>query len=243
MRIVLASLEKRTRESAERALADAGHEIVSVPNGSTAFLASHSVTPDLILIDVRLHLSEGERLCRRVREAAGVPIMMIASEAEASRAVDCFGCGVEDYVDRSVRASEIHVRYRAAVRRIGLRTAVTRSQIVRIDDLSVELDTGEVRVAGSPVPFTPLEARIIYFLMREVGRPIPGDVLVKLVWGDAPGDISTLRTHIWQIRRKLRQHGAAAVDIQSVRRFGYQLSRRSASTSPRSAESAARESS
>jgi two-component system OmpR family response regulator len=243
MRIIVASLEPRTLESAERTLLAAGHEIVGVPNGATAFLASRTLAPDLILLDVRLHLGEGERICRHVREAIGVPIMMIASEAEASRAVECFGCGVEDYVDRPVRPSEIQVRYRAAVRRIGLRTAITRSQIVRASDLTVELDTGEVHVAGTPVPFTLLEARIIYFLVREAGRPVPADALVRLVWGDAPGDINALRTHIWQIRRKLRASSADAVDIQSVRRFGYQLTRRSAWTRSRSGESAARESS
>lgn len=109
----------------------------------------------------------------------------------------------EDYIVKPFRAAELIARVRRVLRRIG-DFAYTLDPIVRVDDnLQIDFPNRQAIVRQQPVSLTPTETKLLYILMRNAGRTVTNDFLLRRVWPQDEAYEDRLHTHIYRLRRKI----------------------------------------
>jgi len=209
------------------ALRREGFNVLTATDGQQALQRWEQEHPDIVLLDVNLPKLNGFEVCRRIRQEAETPIIMLTARSEEEDVIHGFRLGADDYVSKPFSARQLTARMQAALRRSQADDYERPVREVRIGDLVLNVDSHEVTSAGTLVQFTPLEFRILHLLAMNEGRVIPYSRLVEYAWGYDSGDACLLKTHIYHIRRKLNLPPKGQGGIRSVSGVGYSLGRRS----------------
>ncbi|MFJ5921087.1 two-component system response regulator CseB [Kitasatospora sp. NPDC092948] len=226
-RILLVEDDEVIREATQLALERYGFPVETAADGLEGLERFRAAPPDLLLLDVMLPLLDGVGLCRRIREESRLPILMMSARTEPIDVISGLEAGADDYVVKPFEIAVLVARIRTVLRRTGFGPAATTAtpgpaHAVRvIDDLEVDTDALEVRVAGRPVPLTPTELRLLLEFTAAPGVLMERQVLLERVWDYSWGaDSRVVDVHVQRLRAKI---GAAR--IETVRGFGYRLRR------------------
>ena len=216
----------------ETALTKAGHDVTTVATAAGALDIVGSSPPDVILLDLGLPDRDGVEVLRAVRSdhsAAGVGVICVTARTEEIDRVLGFELGADDYVTKPFSPRELAGRVRALGRRLRSDApgghAVPDDEpesdnTVVVGELMVDFARREVLVAGTAVAVTPMERRLIEYLVTNRGLALSRLQILESVWGhDWLGDSRTVDMHIAQIRKKLD----TAVVITTVRGIGYRM--------------------
>jgi two-component system, OmpR family, response regulator len=196
-----------------------GYGVVWVRTGEEALaeLDRHSVR--IVILDVGLPGIDGFEVCRQVRARSDVPIVMLTARDEEPDRVAGLEVGADDYVTKPFSPRELVARVKAILRRSELRA---RDPVVALDDVEIDRDAREVRVAGNPVELTAKEFDLFVFLTEHPGVVVSREILLERVWGLAyPGGTRTVDVHVAQLRRKLGRPEL----VRTVRGAGYKVVR------------------
>jgi DNA-binding response OmpR family regulator len=166
--------------------------------------------PDLVVLDVSMPPPDGFEVCRRIREASRVPILMLTARDSTLDKVRALDLGADDYLTKPFDHLELLARLRALVRRSSEPLAAAPQEAPQPDprfvagDLSLDYATHEVRVRGEVVRLTSTEYRLLEELVRHAGTVLPHRVLLERVWGPKyVGDAHYLKVFVRRLRRKL----------------------------------------
>lgn len=193
----------------------------------TAGTAAEAITragahrPDLVLLDVMLPDGDGREVCRRLR-AGGCDAGIVFLTARDSRddVIGGLTYGGDDWITKPFDVEVLLARVRAVLRRTG--TAAATDRVLRCADLSLDLDTLEVRRAGEPVQLSPTELRLLRYLLENPGRVLSRAQIMRSVWDhDVETASNVVDTYVGYLRRKLDRLGAPL--IVTHRGFGYAL--------------------
>lgn len=192
---------------------------VEISAGSTVQikkLLAPGTSRDLIIFEARgsaiSNLAEVEALT----EDQGCPLLVIVDESEMERlhlpsAVPC------DFVAHGAGQTECAARVRRLLRD---ESASGRTDVIMVDNMTINLATYQVLVSGEPVDFTYLEYALLSFLVRHPGHTFSRDALLQHVWGfDYYGGSRTVDVHVRRIRAKLGPD--LAQRLETVRGVGY----------------------
>jgi DNA-binding response OmpR family regulator len=202
-----------------------GFNVVTAADGQQALNRWEEERPDIVLLDVNLPKLNGFEVCRRIRQAAETPIIMLTARSEEEDVIKGFQLGADDYVTKPFSARQLAARMNAALRRAQAHSYERPVREVCVGDLVLNVDSHEVTKGGMPAQLTPLEFRILHLLAMNEGRVIPYSRLVEYAWGYDSGDSSLLKTHIYHIRKKLELPRTGPGSIRSVSGVGYSLGR------------------
>ncbi|QKW19436.1 response regulator transcription factor [Kitasatospora sp. NA04385] len=230
-RILLVEDDEVIRETTQLALERYGFPVDTAGDGLEGLERFRADPPDLLLLDVMLPLLDGVGLCRRIREESRLPILMMSARTEPIDVISGLEAGADDYVVKPFETAVLVARIRTVLRRTGFGPAATAagpvgapgpaSAVRVIDDLAVDTDAMEVRVAGRPVPLTPTELRLLLEFTASPGVVLERQTLLERVWDYSWGaDSRVVDVHVQRLRAKI---GAAR--IETVRGFGYKLRR------------------
>jgi DNA-binding response OmpR family regulator len=199
-------------------LQQAGFEVVREASGERGVEAVDRRRPRVVVLDLGLPDSDGFDLCRRLRESADVPILILTARDEEVDRIVGLELGADDYITKPFSPRELVARIRAVLRRTEL--VAPESRVVEVGELLVDLRTRSATFGGSPLALRTLEFELLAELARDAGRVVTRDRLLDRVWGISfPGGTRTVDVHIAQLRKKL---GRPEV-IQTVRGVGYRL--------------------
>ncbi len=165
--------------------------------------------PDLVVLDVSIPPPDGLEVCRRIREASRVPILMLTARDSTLDKVQALDLGADDYLTKPFDHLEMRARLRALVRRsseppASPPPAPQPDNRFAAGDLSLDYSTHEVRVQGEVVRLTSTEYRLLEQLVRHAGTVLPHRVLLERVWGPKyVGDAHYLKVFVRRLRRKL----------------------------------------
>ncbi|WP_431676604.1 two-component system response regulator CseB [Kitasatospora sp. KL5] len=231
-RILLVEDDEVIREATQMALERYGFPVDTAADGLQGLERFRAAPPDLVLIDVMLPLLDGVGLCRRIREESSLPVLMMSARTEAVDVVSGLEAGADDYVVKPFEIAVLVARIRTVLRRTGPVPAPVpetvaeapppgRSAVRVIDDLEVDTDAMEVRVAGAPVPLTPTELRLLLEFTAAPGVLMERQTLLSRVWDYSwDADSRVVDVHVQRLRAKI-----GAGRIETVRGFGYRLRR------------------
>ena len=228
-RILVVEDEVDISTSLSYSLKAIGYEVQVAERGEEALEKVASFRPDLVLLDVMLPDISGFDVCRRIRANTGgvqpAVIMVTAKSQELSR-VAGFEVGADDYVTKpfSIRELVLRIDARLKARRPAAEpvpAAPADLERVKVGPLEIDRAEHRVFVSGEEIRVSPLEMRLLLFLVRTPGKMRSRKELLTEVWGYHPEVSSrTLDTHVKRIRDKF---GASGDLIQTVRGVGYRL--------------------
>lgn len=171
---------------------------------------------DLLILDLMLPDGDGLEACRRMRaEGVDLPILMLTAKGDPIDRVIGLEIGADDYLAKPFRMEELLARARALIRRSAGHGAVF------IDAGPLHLDARQMRVLLNEVPvnLSPLEYRLVAYLMHHKGRVVPAPELLDHLYGDDdPRETNALEAIMTRLRRKL---GGDAIETR--RGFGYMI--------------------
>jgi two-component system KDP operon response regulator KdpE len=176
--------------------------------------------PDAAIIEMDLVDSSGTEVCRLLRQWSSMPLIILSHVSDEDQMVDAFRAGVDDYMTKPFSPRELIVRLEARLRRA---TADHDEPVALWGDVYADLRARVVRRGGCRVRLTPIEYKLLSALVRNRGRVLTHDVLLRHVWGAAyAADRQILRTHMANLRRKLGSPGSRG-EIRTYPGVGYLL--------------------
>jgi DNA-binding response OmpR family regulator len=200
----------------------AGYEVYCAATVEEAFGVIERIgLPHMAVVDLMLPGTGGFEFCRRVQEFSDLPILIISAIHDKETIVRGIRLYAEDYVTKPFDPQELVARVERVLRRIG-NFAYALQPVVRVDDhLAIDFARQQVYVRGTPVTITPLESKILYILMRNAGRVVSTDFLLRRLWPCDEVYEDALRVHIHRLRQKIEPDPARANYIITQRGVGY----------------------
>ncbi|MDQ7024848.1 MAG: response regulator transcription factor [Anaerolineae bacterium] len=224
-KILIVDDELAIREALGRKLSREGYEVVLAEDGAAGLRAFHSERPALVVLDIIMSGGmNGLTVCRRIRELADTPIMMLSAQAiTEDNVVEGLNAGADEYLIKPVRLNEFAARISALLRRIQLSTTDVE-QIYDDGYLNVDLHRRQIYVDNKKIHLTPTEFKLLAVLMENSGRVVPQRDLLEQVWGrEYVDDVYYPRVYISQLRRKIERDAANPTYILTEHRVGYRF--------------------
>lgn len=204
-----------------------GYEILAASDGQQALEAVETRAPELVLLDVMMPRLDGFTVAERVREFSSVPIIIVTARGQDQDKIRGLDAGADDYLTKPFSVDELLARVRAVLRRSRL-SAADSGQTARakmtIGELSVDFVQHVVTMQGIEVTLTPIEYRLLSYLMQNAGRVVTHDLLLEYVWGsEYAGESHLLQVNMNRLRRKIEPDVAHPHYIQTKVGVGYIL--------------------
>ena len=200
----------------------AGWTPVTVSSGAQAWTALQRFKPDVVLLDWMLPDLSGLRLLNRIREhkeLKTLPVIMLTAKTLEEDKVAGLDQGADDYMTKPFSPKELVARINALLRRKAPERA---KSLLRAGAVTLDPESGQVRVDQTPVEIGYSEFRLLKFMMANPDRVFSRSQLLDKVWSNQL-DIEerTVDVHILRLRKALKDQGGL---IRTVRGMGYMLS-------------------
>jgi DNA-binding response OmpR family regulator len=201
-----------------------GHRVVQARDGEEALAKFREEQVDLVLLDLALPKLDGLEVCRRLRAASSVPILMLTARDDEIDKVLGLEIGADDYITKPFSIRELRSRIRAAIRRASLTPRAEADEQIEVDGLRIDLARRAVEVDGRPVQLTYLEFELLRTLAATPGRVYTRQALLDKLWGGAAyRDPRTIDVHVRHLREKIERDASEPEYIFTVRGVGYRF--------------------
>jgi DNA-binding response OmpR family regulator len=207
-----------------------GYQVESASDGEAGVQLARQSHPDLIVLDLMLPKLDGFEVCRIVRAEMSVPIIMLTARDDEIDRVIGLEMGADDYMSKPFSMRELMARVKAQLRRVRLVREEMEvkdeqpSEIIKLDNLSLDLTRREVRLADQILQLKPKEFDLLLFLARHRGQVLSRELIMDRVWGwDFTGGSRTVDVHMRWLREKIEQDPAEPSRIITVRGAGYRF--------------------
>lgn len=224
--------DDRIRAAMRLALEDEGYEITEADDAETALSLVHSISPDVMIVDLMLGSVDGFTCIREIRRFSRVPIIVVSARVDTHDIVAALEAGADDYVTKPFQIKEISARLRAVRRRAlpVLDAAEQPPAEVLLDaarDLILSPAAGTVRLGTDEVPLTLTEFHLLAELTTAAGSVLSRTTLLERVWDHGFfGDERLVDAHIRRLRTKIERDPANPDLVVTVRGMGYRLDRK-----------------
>ncbi|MEN9935419.1 MAG: hypothetical protein RLZZ387_1998 [Chloroflexota bacterium] len=205
-------------------LEEAGYQVVKAYDGPSILQSIEQHNPDLVLLDVMMPKASGFDICRQIRRTSDVPIIFLSARSQLQDRVMGLQIGGDDYLIKPFEPSELLARVEAVLRR---RNSDMLNPSVRLSQGDITLDPVEHKVlfsTGRTVELTPLEFRLLYYLMKNSGRVLNTSQILSKVWGyDYEGESNLVAVYIRRLRTKVEEDPERPRHVITVRNLGYKF--------------------
>lgn len=221
MKILLVDDDATLAEVTALALRRAGFLVVLAHDGPQALAQWAAEQPDLLLLDIQLPGMDGLSVCRTIRERSAVPVILLTVRDSDEDVVQGLELGADDYVTKPFSPMQLVARVRAVLRRTA---APVRQGALVAGDLALDTELQVARTAHGTVRLTPLEFRLLHYLLINRGQIVPTEAILKDVWGYADSsDRALLKQLVYRLRQKIEAPDAAQQRIETVAGLGYTI--------------------
>ncbi len=199
-----------------------GFEVLRAFDGESALRCWHDEQPDFIVLDVNLPKLDGFTVCQRIRLQADTPILLLTVRHEEDDIVRGLELGADDYITKPFSPRQLVARIQAILRRSGKASAPTIRQVglLTLDPSRREMHLG----SSEPISLTPLESRLLDYLILNVGHVLTTEAIIEHVWGAEGADRDMLRQLVRRLRSKMtRVTNELSPRIETIPGLGYGL--------------------
>jgi two-component system, OmpR family, KDP operon response regulator KdpE len=221
--ILLIEDEPQMRRFLRASLSTTGHELVEAATAKEGLLFASSRSPDVILLDLGLPDMDGLEVTKRLREWTRTPIIVLSARDKEDDKVAALDAGADDYLTKPFSMQELLARMRVAERHATLGTEKEES-VHRLGDLVVDLASRIVTRGGDEVRLTPIEWKLLATLVRNTGRVMTYQQLLKEVWGPRyASQKQYLHVYVGHLRHKLEADPTRPRFLLTDAGVGYRL--------------------
>jgi len=226
-RILVVDDDLTVSEVVTRYLQREGYEVEGAYDGAVALASALADPPELVVLDLMIPSLDGFEVCRRLRAAAPVPVIMLTARGEEADRIVGLELGADDYVSKPFSPRELTARVKAVLRRAGGTVAGAGSggepSVLEAGPLTVDTVAHEAHRDGELVALTSREFDLLVHLMRHPRRAFRREDLLEQVWGFVYGDTSTVTVHVRRLREKIEVDPANPRYVCTVWGVGYRF--------------------
>ena len=224
--ILVCDDDKEIVEAIEIYLTQEGHHILKAYDGEQAIRVLQNHPVDLLIIDVMMPKLDGIRATLKIREKNALPIIILSAKSEDVDKILGLNVGADDYVTKPFNPLELVARVKSQLRRYTQLGAMTekKENIYETGGLMIDDDRKEVTVDGESVKLTPIEYRILLFLVQNQGRVFSINQIYENIWNEeAIAADNTVAVHIRHIREKIEINPKEPRYLKVVWGLGYKV--------------------
>jgi len=222
-RILLVDDEVSIQRALAPLLRSRGYDVEVAGSGAGALKAFGLRAPDLMVLDLGLPDLEGVEVCRRVRAASRVPILVLSARSGDADKVAALDLGADDYVTKPFSPEELLARIRVALRRLFTEDQSETGR-TQFGNLVIDYDRRRVVREGEEIRLTPKEFELLSLLARNADRVLTHHAILKAIWGPHSVDHPE---HLWvlvgQLRKKIETDPSDPRYLLSEPWVGYRL--------------------
>ncbi|MGB3491441.1 MAG: response regulator transcription factor [Elainellaceae cyanobacterium] len=221
MKILLVEDDKRIAKPLAKDLRYQCHTVDVVHDGIDGWDYAQATEYDLILLDLMLPRLDGISLCKRLRAArSNALILMLTAKDTTSDKIIGLDAGADDYLVKPFKLDELAARIRALSRR----SRESIPLVLEHGHLCLNPATQCATYQGKELSLTPKEYVVLEYFMRHPGLVLTQASLLEKLWDfDQESGVGTLRTHLNNLRNKLKSAGSLENMIETVYGVGYRF--------------------
>lgn len=195
-------------------LTNAGYEVVTAENIETAHQKLNQDNIDLAILDISLPDGDGMSLYETYIKSANIPTIFLTAKDDEETAVKGLTLGAEDYITKPFHVKELLVRMDKILMRKNENT------VLKVADISFDIDKMEVYKAGAKINLTSLELKILQLLFINLDKVVRRNTIIEKVWDWTGNDIedNTVTVYLKRIREKLNSD-----IIVTIKGIGYRI--------------------
>ena len=203
-------------------LTDEKYEVDSAYTGIDGIKKIKDQEYDLILLDIMLPYKSGDEILKEVREFSDVPIIIISAKDMIGTKIELLKMGADDYITKPFDLEEVIARVETNLRRSKRREATEK--VFRYKDLVLDGNAKRITINNIELELTAKECLIIELLLKSRGRVFTKANLYETIWQDTYlGDDNAVKTHISNLRSKLKNANPDNEYIETVWGLGYRM--------------------
>lgn len=203
-----------------------GYFVIAANDGNEALKKVKEEKPDLVILDLMLPSIDGIEICkilRKNKETEKLPIIMLTAKSEEIDMILGLEIGADDYITKPFSVRELLARIKAVLRRTQQRQE-RRENVIKIGDITIDVEKHEVTKKGKKIDLTLKEFELLRILSEKRGNVLTRNYLLDEIWGyDYFGDTRTVDVHIRHLRRKIEDDDKNLQYIQTIRGIGYKM--------------------
>jgi len=222
-KVLVVEDEPEIRRFLRVSLTSNGYEALEATKGEEAIKMAAEARPQVIILDLGLPDIDGSEVARKLREWCDAPIIVLSARDGENDKVNLLSIGADDYLTKPFGVQELIARIKVALKHAS-RANATDEPTFTIDDITINLANRTVHVAGEEVHLTPIEYNLLRILVRNAGKLVPQQQLLRDVWG--PGYAKEghyLRVYMGQLRKKLESDPANPKYVITEPGLGYRF--------------------
>jgi two-component system response regulator MprA len=215
--------EERILQFLRRGLSYEGYRVETAVNGTDGLQIAQEQPPDLVVLDWMLPELElgldGLEVCRRLRAASDVPILMLTAKDSVADRVQGLDAGADDYLVKPFALNELLARVRALIRR----SRSDEPEILSFESLRLDTGTHQAFRGERVIELTAKEYELLELFLRHPRQVLTRDQIFDRVWGyDFGGESNIIEVYVRYLRQKSEANGESRL-IHTVRGVGYVL--------------------
>jgi two-component system KDP operon response regulator KdpE len=200
-----------------------GYQVTTAASGAGALRAAAEHRPDVVILDLGLPDISGIDVLAGLHGWLTAPIIVLSARTDSSDKVEALDAGADDYVTKPFGMDELLARLRAAVRRTAAASGIDQP-VIETASFTVDLAAKKVTKSGTEVHLTPTEWGMLEVLVRNRGKLVGREDLLKEVWGPAYAtETHYLRVYLAQLRRKLEDDPSRPNHLLTEAGMGYRF--------------------
>ncbi len=214
--------DPRIQRALQRQFTAEGYEVHVEGEGPSGLAAAKSMKPAAVVLDLMLPGLSGRSVCKQIKEwSSEVPVIVLSAISEVADKVLLLETGADDYVTKPFSPRELLARVQAAMRRNKRKIETLPSRVGEVD---VDFVTMEAHRAGTLIPLTAHEFKLLRFFLDNPGRAIAREELLSGVWGlSFHLTTRTVDNQMLKLRQKLESDPANPIYFRTVHGVGYKF--------------------
>jgi two-component system, OmpR family, KDP operon response regulator KdpE len=223
-RILLIDDDPTILELLKLFLENEGYKVQAAESGVAGLEIASRQLPDLAIIDLTMPVMDGYETSRRLRELGVLSILVISHRHDERSVIRSLEMGADDYLRKPFAVPIFLAKIKTLLRRNGQSEANLVISMYDDGQLLIDLERRHVEVRGQLVQLTPTEFRLLSILLRNVGRVVPHEELIREVWGAEGGaTVASLKVYIHYLRQKIEDHPKRPHYLLAEWGIGYRL--------------------
>jgi len=220
-RVLIVEDEADIRRFVRMALESEGYEAFEADSVKRGLIEAGTRRPNLVVLDLGLPDGDGVDFIRDLRSWSSCPVIVLSARSSETDKIAALDAGADDYLVKPFGAGELMARVRAQLRR---QIPQATSAPVRFGEVCIDLARRVVERDGQPMHLTPIEYRLLTYLVAQANRVITHRQLLNVVWG--PGhaeDTHYVRVHMANLRKKIEVDASMPKHLITEAGIGYRF--------------------
>jgi len=221
--VIIVEDEPKIRRFIKMSLEVEGCQVYEADTLQRGLIEAGTRKPDLVVLDLGLPDGDGVDFIRDLRAWSDIPVIVLSARTTEADKVGALDAGADDYLTKPFGAAELLARVRAQLRRRS-RAGGSVAAVVEFGKIRVDLGKRIVERAGAPLHLTPIEYRLLSYLIARPDSVLTHRQLLKNVWGPSHADDSHyVRVYMGSLRKKIEDDPSQPRHIVTEAGVGYRF--------------------